>query len=75
MCVCVCVFCFFIPVVVVIFDIGTIFITRPPPIVCGVFCHIWGAIMESVRHLSFCKNRDFYGGDSEKKWGMFFLWG
>ena len=35
--------------------------------------HFFGAIIESVRHLSFCKNRDFYGGDSEKKVVHFFL--
>ena len=30
-------------------------------------------IIEFIRHLSFCKKRDFYDGDSEKKWGMLFL--
>ena len=30
-------------------------------------------IIESIGHLSFFKKRDFYDGDSEKKWGMLFL--
>ena len=39
-----------------------------------VCVHLLGSIIESIGHLSFCKKRDFYGGDSEEnKWGMFFL--
>ena len=30
-------------------------------------------IIEFIGHLSFCKNRGFYDGDSETKWGMLFL--
>ena len=33
-----------------------------------------GAIIECVRHLYFCKKRDFLGGDSKDKWDMVFLW-
>ena len=35
-----------------------------------VCVHFLAAILES-----FCKNRDFYDGDSEKKWGMVFFCG
>ena len=62
-----------------IFDIRTIFMNCPPPshsMRCFLLCvHFFGAIIESVRHLSFCKNRDVYGGDSEKKNGACFFVG
>ena len=65
--------------VVAIFDIRTIF---PPPshsmrwfFVC---VHFFGAIIECVRHVYLCKNRDLYDGDSEEKKNgvcfLFFLW-
>ena len=57
-----------------IFDIKNMFLNCPPPsnsMRCFLLCAcIFG---ESVRHLSFCENRDFYGGDSEKEWDMFFV--
>ena len=30
-------------------------------------------IIESVRHVYFCKNSNFYCGDLKTKWRMFFL--
>ena len=64
-----------------IFDIRSVFITRPPPShsrlcgVCFVCVEFLGAIVESVRHLSFSKYRDFYGGVSEKKKAACFFCG
>ena len=42
--------------------------------------HFFGSIIESIGHLSFCKKRDFYVGDSGEKMGhawflLFFGWG
>ena len=34
---------------------------------------IFGAIIESVRHVYFCKNSNFYCGDLKRKWRMFFV--
>ena len=73
---CLCVFS--IPVVGTIFVRSTIFMNCPPPshsmwcffVVC---VHFFGSIIEFIGHLSFCKKRDFYDGDSEKKWSMLFL--
>ena len=34
---------------------------------------IFGAIIESVRHVYFGKNSNFYYGDLKTKWRMFFV--
>ena len=55
-----------------IFDIRTIFVNCPPLshnmlwFLLSAYFFLFGAIIESVRHVYFCKIRDFYGGDSEK---------
>ena len=53
-------------------SINTIY--NKPDFIPKLVDKVWGAIIEYVSHLSFCKKRNVFGGDSKKKkkWSMFF---